>query len=219
MNAAKARPRRRRWHAAMRDHASARCVVEAGARAAGARVDSQNGCQHFQWWFRARIGMTRGLGHVDSAPLKVVAPMKSCRSRVVPRSRCALVTAEGEARVGAFAMHARGSRRSGDRSDNRCHHFQWWFRARIGTARGLVHFDSAPLPVVVSRANRHGARACALRLRTTQSGGTHEGLSQSGGSALALRARHRLMSLTPPSPSSSPTPCVPRDPGNCPSPW
>lgn len=45
--AAKARPRRRRWHVAMRDHASARCVAEAGARAIGARVDSQNGCHHF----------------------------------------------------------------------------------------------------------------------------------------------------------------------------
>ena len=36
-----------------------------------------------------------------------------------------------------------------------------------------------------------GARSRAHRLRTTQSGGTHERLSQSGGSALALRARRR----------------------------
>ncbi len=117
-----------------------------GSRRSGDR--SHNRCHHFQWWFRVRIGTARGLGHVDSAPLKVVPPMKGCRSRVVPRSRCALVSAEGEARVGAFAMHARGSRRSGDRSDNRCHHFQWWFRARIGMTHGLVHFDSAPLKVV-----------------------------------------------------------------------
>jgi hypothetical protein len=56
-------------------------------------VSASSTPHHFQWWFRARIGMTRGLGHIDSAPLKVVAPMKGCRSRLVPCSRCALGTA------------------------------------------------------------------------------------------------------------------------------
>jgi hypothetical protein len=60
-----------------------------GSRRSGNRSD--NRCHHFQWWFRVRIGSARVPGHIDSAPLKVVAPMKGCRSRVVPRSRCALV--------------------------------------------------------------------------------------------------------------------------------
>ena len=106
-----------------------------GSRRSGDRSD--NRCHHFQWWFRVRIGTARGLGHIDSAPLKVVAPMKGCRSRVVPCSRCALVAAEGEAR-------ATGARVD---SQNGCHHFQWWFRVRLGMTRGLGLFDSAPLKV------------------------------------------------------------------------
>jgi hypothetical protein len=68
-----------------------RCaLVEGEARAIDARVDSQNGCHHFPWWFRARIGVVRGLGHVDSAPLEVVAPMKGGLRHPVLCSRCAL---------------------------------------------------------------------------------------------------------------------------------
>jgi hypothetical protein len=46
-----------------------------------------------------------------------------------------------------------------------------------------------PLLVVVPRTHRHDACSRAPRLRTAGSGGTRERLSQSGGSALALRAR------------------------------
>jgi hypothetical protein len=67
-------------------------AAEGEARAIDARVDSQNGCHHFQWWFRARIGTGRGLGRVDSALLEVVAPMKAvaigwCRARAARSSR------------------------------------------------------------------------------------------------------------------------------------
>jgi len=41
-----------------------RCaLVEGGALALRMRVDSQNGCHHFQWWFRARTGKRVGRGH------------------------------------------------------------------------------------------------------------------------------------------------------------
>jgi hypothetical protein len=101
-------------------------VLEGAARATRARVDSPNGCHHFQWWFRARTGNAFVPAHPDSARLEVVAPMKGCRSRAVHRSRCALdeVVLEGAAR----ATRARVD------SPNGCHHFQWWFRARTGNA-------------------------------------------------------------------------------------
>jgi len=48
--------------------------------------DSQSGCHHFQWWFRAHTGTTPVRAHPDSAPLEAVAPMKGCRGPVVPCS-------------------------------------------------------------------------------------------------------------------------------------
>ena len=91
-----------------------------GSRRSGNRSD--NRCHHFQWWFRVRIGSARVPGHIDSAPLKVVAPMKGCRSRVVPRSRCALVAAEGEALATVDGEHRslgiRSAPPSAERSDD-----------------------------------------------------------------------------------------------------
>jgi len=85
----------------------------------------------------------------------------------------------------ALALRAR-HRRGRSPSWCLCH-----ARQREPPQRRPLRQPVAPLPVVVSCAYRHDARAWPRRLRTTQSGGTHEGLSQSGGSALALRARRR----------------------------
>ena len=81
-------------------------------------VDSQNGCHHFQWWFRGRIGTTPDPGHVDSALLEVVAPMKGCRSRALHCSRCVLVRASAQRPFPATSTpHGRGLETSESKAD------------------------------------------------------------------------------------------------------
>ena len=115
-----------------------------------ARVDSQNGCHHFQWWFRTPIGTTPARAHPDSAPLEAVAPVKGCRSRVVQCSRYALgagvVAVEGEVAADGDVA-AEGKARAQPRPSRQP---KW----------------VPPLLVVVPRTHRHAAGSRAPRLRT-----------------------------------------------------